>query len=110
MESPAFDFQQRLTEHLIQSLVIGGLVAIALCVVGNEVIRSRARVPGLKGPAGWPVVGNLLDIRLNAALKFQEYAKKYGDVYQVSWTTLKTERIVLGFTYTSTRFNWGTLA
>ncbi|KAI1767859.1 3-hydroxyphenylacetate 6 hydroxylase [Hypoxylon sp. FL1150] len=83
MESIIFEFRQQLTEHFIQSLIIGSLIALALYIVGNEIIRSRARVPGLNGPAGWPVVGNLHDIRLNAALKFQEYAKRYGDVYQV---------------------------
>ncbi|KAI1776269.1 cytochrome P450 [Hypoxylon cercidicola] len=83
MESIASLSRQRLAEHLFQSVVVGGLVAIALCIVGNEIIRNRARVSGLKGPPGWPIVGNLLDIRINAALKFQEYAKKYDDVYQV---------------------------
>lgn len=84
MESIAFLSRQGLAEHLLQSVVVGGLVVVALCIVGNEIIRNHARVSGLKGPKGWPIVGNLLDIRINAALKFQEYAKKYGDVYQVS--------------------------
>lgn len=83
MESIAFLSRQRLVECHWQSVFIGSLVVIVLCILGNEVVRSRARIPGLKGPRGWPIVGNLLDIRSNAALKYQEWAKVYGDVYQV---------------------------
>ncbi|KAI0011137.1 cytochrome P450 [Xylariaceae sp. FL0662B] len=76
-------FRPRIVEYVFQSVVLGSLIALVLYVFGNEIIRRRARIPGLKGPPGWPILGNLLDIRSNAATKYQQWAKKYGDVYQV---------------------------
>ncbi|KAI8958662.1 cytochrome P450 [Daldinia sp. FL1419] len=83
MEALINIYQKTFVEHTWQSLIIGTLLALLLYLVGNEVIRSRSRIPGLKGPRGIPVFGNLIDIWSNAALKYQEWAKVYGDVYQV---------------------------
>ena len=52
-------------------------------IVVNECVRSNARVPGMKGPRGLPLVGNLWDIRVNAAEKYRQWAKSHGDVYQI---------------------------
>lgn len=49
----------------------------------NEVVRKNARLPGMKGPAGLPLIGNLWDIRVNASEKYREWVKSYGDVYQI---------------------------
>ncbi|OTB00220.1 hypothetical protein M426DRAFT_324462 [Hypoxylon sp. CI-4A] len=76
-------FRQKVTENLLLSVVVGSLALVSLYFVANEIIRSRSRISGLNGPKGWPVVGNLLDIWSNAAVKYQEWAKVYGDVYQV---------------------------
>lgn len=51
--------------------------------LGNEFVRFNARLPTLKGPGGWPVVGNIWDIRVNAAEKYRKWAKQYGSVYQI---------------------------
>ncbi|KAI0834674.1 3-hydroxyphenylacetate 6 hydroxylase [Hypoxylon sp. FL0890] len=75
--------RKQLVENLLQSIVVGVVAAVFLYLVVNEVIRSRSRIPGLNGPKGWPVVGNLVDIWSNAAVKYQEWTKEYGDVYQV---------------------------
>ncbi|KAI1075684.1 cytochrome P450 [Whalleya microplaca] len=83
MESTILSFRDKIVAYMLESMVLGSLIALALYVIGNEIIRSRARIPGLKGPTGWPILGNLLDIYSNAATKYQEWAKKYGDVYQV---------------------------
>ncbi|KAI1376567.1 3-hydroxyphenylacetate 6 hydroxylase [Hypoxylon crocopeplum] len=83
MESITVLVRHRLAEHLLQTIAVGSLVAVALCLVGNEVIRSRERIRGLKGPKGWPIVGNLFDIWSNAAVKYQEWTKEFGAVYQV---------------------------
>ncbi|KAI2466067.1 3-hydroxyphenylacetate 6 hydroxylase [Annulohypoxylon bovei var. microspora] len=83
MESIALLFFHKLAGSLLQSIIVGTLVAASVYLVSNEIIRSRSRIPGLKGPRGWPVVGNLTDIWSNAAVKYQEWAKEYGDVYQV---------------------------
>ncbi|KXJ86874.1 cytochrome P450 [Microdochium bolleyi] len=37
----------------------------------------------MKGPGGLPLVGNIWDIRVNAADKYRQWAKKHGDVYQI---------------------------
>ncbi|KAI1100265.1 3-hydroxyphenylacetate 6 hydroxylase [Jackrogersella minutella] len=70
-------------DSLLQSTIVSTIVIFSIYLVGNEIVRSRSRIPGLKGPRGWPVVGNLVDIWSNAAVKYQEWAKTYGDVYQV---------------------------
>lgn len=68
---------------LLQFVTLSGLLMVSLYLVANEIVRYRARIPGLKGPRGLPIVGNLFDIYSNASIKYQEWAKKYGDVYQV---------------------------
>jgi 3-hydroxyphenylacetate 6-hydroxylase len=72
-----------LAGHLTGLVIIASLVSFTLWVVGNEIVRLRARVPGLSGPTGWPIIGNYLDIRSNAAVQYEKWGKKYGDVYQV---------------------------
>lgn len=52
-------------------------------VVLNEFIRSSARVQGMKGPTGWPLIGNLAQIRTNAAEQYRIWSQKYGPVYQI---------------------------
>ncbi|KAI1429626.1 3-hydroxyphenylacetate 6 hydroxylase [Xylaria sp. FL1777] len=74
---------QKLTEHLIGLLILGSLVSLVLWLVGNEFARLSARIPGLKGPRGWPIIGNYLDVVGNAAIQYDKWAKQYGDVYQV---------------------------
>lgn len=75
--------QERLTTHPIETLLASLPVVLLTYVVVNEVVRYQARVPGMKGPPGLPLVGNLLSIRKNAAAKYKEWSKTYGDVYQV---------------------------
>lgn len=62
----------------------------SFCVLGllgyivlNEVVRYCARVPGMKGPWGLPLIGNLYSIRTNAAAQYKAWSKVYGDIYQV---------------------------
>ncbi|KAI0966648.1 3-hydroxyphenylacetate 6 hydroxylase [Xylaria arbuscula] len=83
MESTAHLIGQILTGHLIRVLALGSLISLVLWLVGNEFVRLNARIPGLKGPRGWPIIGNYLDVISNAALKYVEWGKQYGDVYQV---------------------------
>lgn len=59
-------------------------VGVALVyVVINEVVRRSARVKGFLGPTNWPLVGNIPDIKYNAAETYRQWAKKFGDVYQI---------------------------
>lgn len=66
-------------------LALFALFPLALLgyVLLNEVVRYRARVPGMKGPPGLPLIGNLYSIRTNAAAQYKAWSKIYGDVYQV---------------------------
>lgn len=69
--------------HPLESLLVSLPVTLLIYIVINELIRYRARVPGMNGPLGLPLIGNLLSIRSNAAAQYKEWSEKYGDVYQV---------------------------
>jgi 3-hydroxyphenylacetate 6-hydroxylase len=75
--------QVQVLEHPLQSLFIGLFVVPILYILANEVIRRQARVPGLDGPTGLPLIGNLWQIRKNAAEKYRQWARKHGAVYQI---------------------------
>lgn len=70
-------------EHPVQFLAWAAITIPALYVLANEFVRSQARVPGLKGPSGLPLIGNLYDIRTNAAEKYRQWARTHGEVYQI---------------------------
>lgn len=75
--------QDRLTTHPVQTLLAALVSLLFSYVVINEVARYCVRVPGMRGPPGLPVIGNLWSVRSNAAVQYYEWSKKYGDVYQV---------------------------
>jgi 3-hydroxyphenylacetate 6-hydroxylase len=52
-------------------------------LLANEVTRKNARLEGFDGPRGLWIVGNIPSIRVNAAEKYREWARKYGAVYQI---------------------------
>lgn len=64
-------------------LAISMILASILYLVVNEFFRKAARVPGLGGPRGFPLIGNLWQIRQNAAEKYREWAKTHSSVYQI---------------------------
>jgi 3-hydroxyphenylacetate 6-hydroxylase len=70
-------------EHPLQSLAVAVFVVPILYVFVNEIIRRQARVAGLGGPAGLILIGNLWQIRKNAAEKYRQWARTYGAVYQI---------------------------
>ena len=59
------------------------LILSALYVLVTEFQRSTRRIPLFKGPSGLPVIGNLHQIRLNAAEQYRLWSKQYGPVYQI---------------------------
>jgi 3-hydroxyphenylacetate 6-hydroxylase len=70
-------------EYPAQYIAVSIALTSILYVVVNEFVRKAARVPGLAGPRGFPLIGNLWQIRQNAAEKYREWAKTYGSVYQI---------------------------
>ncbi|KAH8807372.1 cytochrome P450 [Xylogone sp. PMI_703] len=64
-------------------LTVSVLIPIAYLVI-NEYVRYAARIPGIKGPRGLPLIGNLWSIRKNAAEQYRLWSKTYGGIYQVS--------------------------
>lgn len=70
-------------ESPLQSLAVALLVVPILYVITNEFIRASARVPGFKGPRGLPLIGNLAQIRKNAAEQYRIWSKSHGPVYQI---------------------------
>lgn len=66
-----------------QSLGLAALILPFLYVILNEFVRSSARVQGLKGPSGLTLIGNLAQIRTNAAEQYRIWSKKFGSVYQI---------------------------
>ncbi|KAM4057366.1 cytochrome p450 [Hirsutella rhossiliensis] len=66
-----------------QSVLVTFVVAPLIYLFINELVRHNARISGMKGPSGWPLIGNLWDIRVNAAEKYRDWARSFGDVYQI---------------------------
>ncbi|KAJ9258294.1 hypothetical protein DTO207G8_1469 [Paecilomyces variotii] len=93
-----------LLDNGIQYSLIGLLWVPLLYVIANEVVRSKARLPNLNGPKGLPLIGNLHQIRTNAAEQYRSWAKKYGGVYQIQLgnipivvvNTAEAARVVFG--------------
>lgn len=52
-------------------------------VLATEVYRARARIPDFSGPRGLPVIGNIHQIRANAAEQYRRWARQHGPVYQI---------------------------
>ena len=71
------------TEHPIRSLLVLLVLIPVSYIVSNEYVRHSRRIKGFSGPPNWPLVGNIPDIKYNAAEKYLEWSKKYGAVYQV---------------------------
>ncbi|KAI0471836.1 cytochrome P450 [Xylariaceae sp. FL0804] len=71
--------------YVAQAVVLSLLTGLAAYVVATELARARARLPGVPGPRGWPVVGSLLAVRRGgAAARYQDWAReRYGAVFQV---------------------------
>ncbi|CAK7199363.1 hypothetical protein SEUCBS139899_002041 [Sporothrix eucalyptigena] len=70
-------------ESPLKSAVLSLALVPLLYLIANELTRYNARLVGMKGPVGLPVVGNIWDIRINAAEKYRQWSTKFGAVYQI---------------------------
>lgn len=65
------------------SLGVTVVLTPILYVILNEFIRASARVKGIGGPTGLPLIGNLSQIRKNAAEQYRIWSKRHGPVFQI---------------------------
>jgi 3-hydroxyphenylacetate 6-hydroxylase len=70
-------------QHPLRSLLVLILTIPISYIVANEFTRYSRRVKGFSGPTNWPLVGNIPDIKYNAAEKYREWSKQFGAVYQI---------------------------
>ena len=75
--------QDQALSHPFQLVIFISIVVPLAHLLLDEVIRYKARIPSFKGPRGLPVIGNIADIRHNAAEKYRNWVAKFGDVYQI---------------------------
>ncbi|PFH59242.1 hypothetical protein XA68_12641 [Ophiocordyceps unilateralis] len=79
----ALSLYHQLLHNTARSLLVSIVVAPLIYLVVNELVRHNARIVGIKGPGGLPVIGNLWDIRVDAAEKYRQWARSFGAVYQI---------------------------
>ena len=73
----------QLAAHPLESLFFLLLVIPVSYIVYNEYVRYSRRIKGFSGPTNWLLVGNIPDIKYNAAEKYREWSRQYGAVYQI---------------------------
>lgn len=61
--------QTQANEHPFRSIIVVLLLLPLSYFLTNEFVRKKARLSGFDGPPGKPVVGNIPDIKYNAAEK-----------------------------------------
>lgn len=71
------------TDRPIEFMAKGLSLVFLVYVIANEFIRSKARLSNFDGPKGFPLIGNLWQVRHDAAEKYREWAKEFGSVFQV---------------------------
>jgi 3-hydroxyphenylacetate 6-hydroxylase len=73
----------QLGEHPIRS-IIAVLIGVPITyILANEYIRYARRIKDFPGPINWPLVGNIPDIKYNAAEKYREWSKTFGPIFQI---------------------------
>ncbi|KAI4709128.1 hypothetical protein J4E89_005876 [Alternaria sp. Ai002NY15] len=70
-------------DHPVRTLFVLLILIPISYLVGNEYVRYSRRIKGFAGPTNWPLVGNIPDIKYNAAEKYREWSKTFGAVYQI---------------------------
>jgi 3-hydroxyphenylacetate 6-hydroxylase len=59
------------------------VIIILSYILVNEFVRFKARIPSFTGPKGYPIFGNIPQLKLNAPEKYRQWAQKYGAVFQI---------------------------
>jgi len=58
---------------------IGILLGLIVLYAALHLVTPHRRLP--PGPRGYPIIGNILDLRSRQWLKFAEWRKKYGEFF-----------------------------
>ena len=78
---------QSLLQYSISHPLLFTVYALLACVIGyvgvTELQRAKARIPGFNGPTGFPMIGNIHQIRVNAAEQYRLWSEKHGPVFQI---------------------------
>lgn len=74
---------EQLLHHTARTSLASFILIPLIYLLWNEVVRHKARLPSFPGPRGLPVIGNFADIRYNAAERYRQCTKAYGQVYQI---------------------------
>lgn len=73
---------QALQHSLLKCLSLGFATVLVIAIY-HEYLRLKSRVKGLPGPRGYPIVGNLFQIKGKPAYEnYRKWAKEYGPVFQ----------------------------
>ncbi|KAL3496158.1 cytochrome P450 [Aspergillus germanicus] len=64
-------------------LALGGLFLFLFYVLANEITCYRLQLAGFAIPKALPLLGNLYQLRSNAAQQYRLWSKRYGPVYQI---------------------------
>jgi 3-hydroxyphenylacetate 6-hydroxylase len=84
MISTTIDFvTTQFLEHPLRTLLALVILLPVSYILANEYTRYSRRIKGFSGPTNWPLVGNIPDIKYNAAEKYREWSKIHGAVYQI---------------------------
>ena len=75
--------REQTLNHSLRFICILFLAVPFIYIIANEIIRSKARISSFSGPRGLPLIGNIADIRTNAAEKYRQWVGTFGDVYQI---------------------------
>jgi 3-hydroxyphenylacetate 6-hydroxylase len=75
--------QTGVVRNPVQTILFALIFTPLTYLVVNEYIRYTARLHGFNGPSGLPLIGNIWDIRKNAAERYRQWSKQFGGVYQI---------------------------
>ena len=70
-------------ESPISFLAYFAAASALLYLLIGELQRQQVRIKGFGGPSGLPMIGNLHQIRVNAAEQYRLWSQKYGSVFQI---------------------------
>ena len=86
-KSSLLEFKPKAQDH--GRYPIGILLGLIVLYAALHLVLTHRRIP--PGPRGYPIIGNILDLRSGQWLKFAEWRKKYGEFFLSvrSWPTLK---------------------